>query len=448
MLTRRSFLKAGSVAAVSAALPAHANQLASPDYSLEIAPCTLDLAPKHSIKTIAYNQQVPGPLLRFQEGKPVTIDVTNRSPNAELVHWHGLFLPSDVDGAMEEGTPMIPSGGKARYTFTPRPSGFRWFHTHTTAGDDLKKGQYTGQHGFLLIEPRENPAAYDQEIFLALHDWDGEMAGGGDGSMSPSYRFSTINGRVLGFGEPMRVRQGQRVLLHILNASATEQHWLALSGHTFRILALDGNSVPTPVVVPMLRLAPAERICALIEMNNPGIWILGEVRKHIQAAGMGIVIEYTGRTGKPRWQQPQSLLWNYSQFAATIPQTSRDEAIEIPLVFESRFAGHGAPDRWTINGKSFPDAETIALTHGRRYRLRFNNKSKDDHPVHLHRHTFELRSLPAHPDLRGIMKDVVLVDAGTETQVEFVANNPGLTLFHCHQQDHMDNGFMMLFRYA
>lgn len=449
MLTRRRFLQASSVAAISATLPTLADELPAPDHALEIAPYTLDLAPKHSIKTIAYNQQVPGPLFRLQEGKPVTIDVTNRSPNTEIVHWHGLFLPSDVDGAMEEGTPMIPAGGKARYTVTPRPAGFRWFHTHTTAGDDLKKGQYSGQHGFLLIEPRENPAAYDQEIFLALHDWDGEMSGGGDGSMSPSYRFSAINGRVLGFSEPLRVRQGQRVLLHILNASATEQHWLALPGHTFRVIALDGNPVPTSVAVPMLRLAPAERICASVEMNNPGVWILGEVRKHIQAAGMGIVVEYTGRAGKPKWQQPQSLQWSYAQFAATDTRpASKNEAIEIPLIFESKFAGHGAPDHWTINGKSYPDTEIIALTHGQRYRLRFDNKSKDDHPVHLHRHTFELCSLPTHPDIRGIMKDVVLVDAGTETQVEFVANNPGLTLFHCHQQDHMDNGFMMLFRYA
>ena len=327
---------------MSAALPVHADEPA-PDYSLEIAPYSLQLAPKHNIRTIAYNQQIPGPLFRFQEGKPVTIDVVNRSANAEIVHWHGLFLPSDVDGAMEEGTPMIPPGGKARYTFTPRPAGFRWFHTHTTAGDDLKKGQYTGQHGFLLIEPRENVASYDQEVFLALHDWDGEMSGSGDGSMNPAYRFSTINGRVLGFGEPLRVRQGQHVLLHILNASATEQHWLALPGHSFRVMALDGNPVSTPVAVPMLRLAPAERICAIVEMNNPGIWILGEVRKHIQAAGMGIVVEYAGRTEKPKWQQPQSLLWNYAQFtAAKAQQESKEEAIEIPLVFESKFAGHGA----------------------------------------------------------------------------------------------------------
>jgi len=456
VLTRRSLLKLGSMAAASAALPKPVPSLAPADYTIDIAPYTLDISPKHSIKTTAYNQQVPGPLLRFREGKQVTIDVVNRTENEEIVHWHGLFLPPDVDGAMEEGTPMIPAAGVSskavRYTFTPSPSGFRWYHTHTFAGTDLKKAQYTGQHGFLWIDPaasRDNPARYDQEFFLALHDWDGEMAGSSDGSMNPEYKFSTINGRVLGFGEPLRVRQGQRVLLHILNSSPTEQHWLAFAGHQIRVVALDGNPVPNPQLVPMLRLAPAERVCAIVEMNNPGVWILGEVRKHIQAAGMGVVIEYAGNTGKPVWQQPESLVWNYNNFAATVQaQSEAGNIIDIPLVFESRFAGHGAPDHWTINGKSWPETSAAPLVHGQRYRLQFKNPSSDDHPVHLHRHSFELRSLPRNPDTRGILKDVVLVEAKTELHVEFIADNPGATLFHCHQQNHMDEGFMMLFRYA
>jgi FtsP/CotA-like multicopper oxidase with cupredoxin domain len=439
------------MAAASAALPLHAQTIPA-DYSIDIAPYTLDLSPKHSIKTLAYNQQVPGPVLRFKESKPVTIDVTNHTSNAEIVHWHGLFLPPDVDGAMEEGTPMIPPGGRARYTFTPSPSGFRWYHTHTTAGDDLKKGQYSGQHGFLMIEPRQNPARYDQEFFLAMHDWDGQMSGSTDGSMNPEYRFSSINGRIFGAGEPLRVKQGQRVLLHVLNSSATEVHWVALSGHSFQVVALDGNSVPNPRTASMLRLAPAERVCAIVEMNNPGVWVFGEVRKHIQAAGMGIVLEYADRSGKPQWQQPQSLLWDYAQFGKqTSSGDSSDQQgdiIEIPLVFESKFAGHGAPDHWMINGKSYPDTDTITLSRGRRYRLKFVNKSTDDHPVHLHRHSFELRSLPGHTNTRGILKDVVLVDGKNEVHVEFTAINPGPTLFHCHQQNHMDEGFMMLFRYA
>ena len=449
MLTRRNLLKLGGLAAASTALPSLTDAANDADYTLDIASYSLQISAKHTIKTVAYNGQVPGPLLRFKEGQPVTIDVSNHTGTEEVVHWHGLFIPSDVDGAMEEGTPPIPPGGKARYTFTPRPAGFRWYHTHIAAGNDVKKGQYTGLHGFLFVEPHDNPARYDQEFFLALHDWDGQLQTSGDGSMNPAYNFSTINGRILGFGEPLRVKAGDHVLLQILNSSATEPHWIAFSGHQFQVIALDGNPLPQPQTVPMLRLAPAERVCAMVELNNPGVWVLGEVRKHVQAAGMGIVVEYANHSGKPVWQQQQSLVWDYGQFSSPVPASPNDESvIPIPLVFESKFAGHGALDHWMINGKSFPNTDTVTLKQGQRYRLQFKNKSTDDHPVHLHRHSFEIRSLPGGTPARGIIKDVVLVDANSEVEVEFTADNPGPTLFHCHQQNHMDMGFMMLLRYA
>lgn len=421
------------------------------DYKLEIAPYSLELSPKHSIRTVAYNQQIPGPLLRLKEGRAVTIEVANHSSDAEVVHWHGLFLPPSIDGAMEEGTPMIPPGATARYTYEPSPAGFRWYHTHTTAGSDLKKGQYSGLHGFLLIDPKDNPGHYDQEFFLAIHDWDGEMTGSTDGSMNPEYRYTTINGRMYGAGEPLRVRRGQRVLFHLLNSSATEVHWLALSGHTFQIVALDGNAVPRPQNMPMIRLAPAERVCAMVEMNQPGKWILGEVRKHIQAAGAAMAVEYENATGEPVWRQPNDLTWDYSSFAAPVQASaaSKDvDVIDIPLEFTSKFAGHGAPDHWMINGRSYPETSAPALHPGQRYRLIFKNPTMDDHPVHLHRHSFELRSLPGTGATQGIMKDIVLVPSKTEVAVEFIANHPGDTLFHCHQQNHMDYGFMLLFHYA
>jgi FtsP/CotA-like multicopper oxidase with cupredoxin domain len=437
------------MSATAAALPSNLHALADPDYTLDIASYSLEVSSHKFIKTIAYNQQVPGPLLRFKEGRPVTIDVTNHTSDDEFVHWHGLFLPPGVDGAMEEGTAHISPEGKARYTFTPRPSGFRWYHTHSFAGHDLRKGQYTGQHGFLFIEPRDEPGRYDQEFFLALHDWNGKLIGNADGSMDPTYEVSTINGRTFGFGEPLRVKTGQQVLLHIVNTSATDPHWIALAGHQFRVIALDGNLVPQPKLVPMLRLSPAERACAIVEMNNPGVWVMGEVRKHVMAAGMGVVVEYADCSGKPQRQQPDNLSWDYLQFASVEPPPGPAAApVEIPLVFESRFAGHGAMDRWMINGKSYPNTETVALNRGQRYRLLFKNHSTEDHPVHLHRHTFELRRFSGQPDTHGILKDTVLVAAGSQVDVEFTADNPGMTLLHCHQQNHMDLGFMMLFHYA
>jgi FtsP/CotA-like multicopper oxidase with cupredoxin domain len=217
-------------------------------------------------------------------------------------------------------------------------------------------------------------------------------------------------------------------------------HWIALAGHQFKVIALDGNQVAQPQLVSMLRLAPAERVSALVEMNHPGAWVMGEVRKHLMAAGMGIAVEYAGSSGRPRWEQPEALSWDYLRFAASNQALSQEtDTVTIPLVFASRFAGHGAMDYWTINGKSYPETDSPTLTAGRRYRLSFINHSTNDHPVHLHRHTFEFR---------GIFKDTVLVDANTQLDVEFTANDPGPTLFHCHQQNHMDAGFMMLFRYA
>jgi FtsP/CotA-like multicopper oxidase with cupredoxin domain len=208
----------------------------------------------------------------------------------------------------------------------------------------------------------------------------------------------------------------------------------------------------------MLRLAPAERVSAIVEMNNPGVWVLGEVRKHVQALGMAVIVEYEDRRGPPRWEQPSDLIWSYEQFAAAQPAATLSETpILVPLLFESKFRGHGAMEAWTINGESYPNAKVAPLIKGARYRLQFINKSMDDHPLHLHRHSFELRILgapltaargAAPKDIGGIMKDVVLVDAQTKAEVEFTADNPGASLFHCHQQNHMDLGFMMLLEYA
>ncbi len=100
-----------------------------------------------------------------------------------------------------------------------------------------------------------------------------------------------------------------------------------------------------------------------------------------------------------------------------------------------------------MNGKSFPKTDPIRVRANGRYRLVFDNKSDEAHPVHLHRHTFELKRIAGVPT-SGVFKDVVVVDPMSQTEVSLVANNPGPTLFHCHQQLHMDYGFMALMEYV
>jgi len=459
------------------------------DYTLRIKVSPVEIAPQKIISTTTYNGQFPGPLLRFKEGQPVTVDIFNDTDSPEQLHWHGQKIPVDVDGAAEEGTPFVLAHGKRRITFTPGPAGFRFYHTHNRAGANLAAGQYSGQVGPVYIEPRHDPGAYDREVFLVLKEFEPTFSRGGDMAQNflppvkvkeleatgeramkaslangmpkgyeVGYRSFTINGRMLGHGEPVRVKSGQRVMFHVLNGSATEIRSLALPGHMFQVVALDGNPVPNPVRVPVLWLGTAERVSAIVEMDNPGVWVMGDMDDGDRQHGMGIVVEYAGQKGRPQWVKTVSPHWDYTRFGngAGNSKAAAAKAEAPEQVFEMTFAKDNAAEegfnRWTINGVAYPMTGTMAsasfhLKEGKRYRIRMRNASDDIHPIHLHRHSFELTKI-AGKATAGIFKDVVMVGGYQEVEVDFVADNPGLTLFHCHQQLHMDFGFMTLFGYV
>jgi FtsP/CotA-like multicopper oxidase with cupredoxin domain len=490
-LTSAGFLGAGLAArdmafansVVNRATAAHAPEETLADHTLHIKASPIEIAPKQIISGVTYKGQFPGPLLRFKEGREVTVDIYNDTDTPEQLHWHGQKVPVDVDGAAEEGTPFIPAHGRRRIQFTPNPTGFRFYHSHNRAGANLAAGQYGGQVGPVYIEPAHQPGDYDREVFLVLKEFEPSLSRGGDmpqDFLSPSepnkelketgetamkaslakgmphgyevgYRFFTINGRMLGHAEPIRVKQGERVLLHILNGSATEIRSLALPGHTFQVVALDGNPVPNPTTVPVLWLGTAERISAVVHMNHPGVWILGDLDDDDRRHGMGVVVEYAERAGKPIWLAPPAFKWNYTRFGkAGTSAPSPDETFE--MTFAKDNAAEDGFNRWTINGVAYPmSGEPIPaafhLKEGKRYRLRMRNASDDIHPIHLHRHSFELVKL-AGASTAGILKDVVMLNGYQEAEVDFVADNPGATLFHCHQQLHMDFGFMTLFDYV
>ncbi len=241
-------------------------------------------------------------------------------------------IPSDVDGAAEEGSPYVPAHGTRQISFVPKPSGLRFYHSHVAAGGDLDRGTYTGQVGPVLSSPGTIPAPTTTRFSWRLRNsrrpfpraaiwtWTGWRA-----SCCPrcrpsvkqaddeakiktkgyevGYTLFSINGHMLGHGEPLRVKQGERVLFHILNGSATEIRSLALPGHIFRVVALDGNPVPTQAAVPVLWLGTAERVSAVVEMTHPGVWILGDLADDDRGHGMGIVVEYAGSRANPNGQR-------------------------------------------------------------------------------------------------------------------------------------------------
>ena len=95
-----------------------------------------------------------------------------------------------------------------------------------------------------------------------------------------------VNGKPIATREPIRVKQGQRVMFRVVNADASRALNLALAGHKFRVVAMDGNPVPTPREEDALTIQVAERIDAVVEMNHPGKWILGAPRDQEREIGM------------------------------------------------------------------------------------------------------------------------------------------------------------------
>jgi FtsP/CotA-like multicopper oxidase with cupredoxin domain len=465
-IARRAFLStiaAGTGSLLCGELKAGVVENRKPaDVNLRIGSVRVDVAPGHTVAATGYNGSAPGPLIRLRENNSVMVEIFNDTDLPEYVHWHGLPVWAELDGTEEEGSLVVAPHGHLRYRMTPEAPGSRYVHSHVMAGDDLTRGVYSGQFAFVYVEPNRHPGRYDQEVFLATHEWEpafveGEEEGSGVnpeeylGEMDwgppfveVGYRVRSINGKALGHGEPIRVKEGQRVLLHILNASATENIQLSLPGHEFLVVALDGNPVPRPRRVEVLELGVAERVDAIVEMTNPGVWILGSTDDDVRGSGLGILVEYAGRKGTAATAKPAGIPWDYTQFGGDQEAGKPDETI--PLVIERVAPDAAGYERWTINGESYEGAkEPKTLRKGAHYRLVLDNRTGDAHPLHLHRNTFELTKVNGQRTA-GIKKDVVLVKGYQTVEIDFTPMQGGLALFHCHQQLHMDHGFKKLFR--
>jgi FtsP/CotA-like multicopper oxidase with cupredoxin domain len=118
----------------------------------------------------------------------------------------------------------------------------------------------------------------------------------------------------------------------------------------------------------VLSLAVAERADVVVEMNRPGVWILGEVDDDARKMGLGVVVEYANERAEPQWSEPPKSQWDYTIFGRAGESSLLDG--HFALTFEKILGGRGGYNRWTINGKSWPDTDPLfTVEQGKRYRL-------------------------------------------------------------------------------
>ena len=180
-----------------------------------------------------------------------------------------------------------------------------------------------------------------------------------------SAQFFSINDKVLGAGEPLRVKEGERVLVHVLNASAIEIRRISLPGHQFQVLALDGNAVPSPQPAEVLALGPGERVDAYVEMNHPGVWILGSTDDAIRNAGLGVIVEYASQHREAQWLKPTNPVWDYTIFGRAPQPSQAAPEHTIDMVFEKFRAARGSSTRGSSTASPIRTSENSCYRKAR-----------------------------------------------------------------------------------
>ncbi len=436
------------------------------EFNLTVGRVRWELAPGRVVDAYAYNGQIPGPVLRAVEGDTVRVSVTNTLTEPTTIHWHGVAVPAGMDGVPELSQAPIPPGGSFTYEFVATPAGTRWYHAHVN--EQAQQGH--GLAGALIVEPRhtEGPQP-DREYVLVMGQWaavtgtgriatptlgrsgdmDG-MMGGGMGNMmvkasAPvSADAFTINGKTYPSTPALTVRQGERVRLRLINAGTTDTQAFALAGHKLRLTHSDGNPLARPVDAGAVTLGVGERADVEFVAVHPGRWQLRGLMPGHADHGLAIDVVYAGHEGDPvRGFSPGATLRpaTYADFTGPTHLALPDRTYELTLS-----GGMMGSTAWTINGRSYPQTEPLIVRRGERVRLKLFNMSMVDHPMHLHGHTFQIVGIGGRP-VNGPLKDTLTLHPMEQYEIEFVANNPGRWLFHCHNLVHMDGGLMAEIQY-
>lgn len=433
-------------------------------------PTTVDLGGP-VVNTWAYGDSVPGPLLRAQAGDLLRVHVDNQLPATTSVHWHGIALRNDMDGAPGMTQPPIKAGGSFTYEFTVPDPGTYFYHPHS--GVQLDRGLY----GALLVDEAADPGGYDVEWTVVLDDWvDGtgrtpeqvlkgltavatgtpasgngmsgmDMGGGmGEGMTSPllggagdiAYPHYLANGRVPAAPVTLTAKPGQRARLRLVNAGSDTAFRVALGGHRLTVTHSDGFPV-APVTTDALMIGMGERYDVLVTVGD-GVFPLVAIAEGKQGNALALVRSGSGTpptaSARPDELAGEVILGTDLTAADAVRLKTKDVDRRHDLLL----SGSMAPYRWTINGNAFPDGDPLPIGAGERVRLRFQNMSMMFHPMHVHGHTFGLVR-------GGARKDTVIVRPMQTVEVDFDANNPGQWAAHCHNIYHAETGMMTSLSY-
>lgn len=254
------------------------------EFHLIVEQIDWEIAPGMVVKAWGYNGRTPGPTIEAVEGDRVRILVTNKLEEPTAVHWHGLILPSGMDGVSGLSQPPILPGETFAYEFTLKQHGTQMYHSH---GDEMVQIGL-GAMGFFIIHPKKRAHRIDRDFVLFVNEWAVEPGSSRpDPNVMTEFNIFTFNSRAFPGTAPLIAKTGDRVRVRIGNIGQ-ESHPIHLHGHSFRVVATDGGDIPASAQRPETTVLVSPGQTADFEfIANAGDWALHCHRRHHPMNPMG-----------------------------------------------------------------------------------------------------------------------------------------------------------------
>lgn len=473
--SRRGFLAATAAVAAATILP-RSLRAESAALQLRATSRTIEVQGRAATVFGLLNEQ-GGQGLILDPGQRFAVDLTNELDVTTIIHWHGQIPPNAQDGVPDAPLPLLQPGERRGYDFDPAP-GTHWMHSHVP----VQEMQLLAAP--LIVRRPEDLADDRQEAVMFLHDFSfrpaeevlaeirsgvghaemptedmdhssmdnegrGSMPGMAMGEMDLNdFEFDAylVNDRTLDDPEAIRVEQGGRVLLRVINAAAATNFWIDCGALSGRLVAVDGQPV-APLSGARFGLSMGQRLD--IELDLPsegGAWPILALREGAHER-TGLFL-HTDRARIPFMSSSSDT--EAPPFDLGLEQESRLRAVNAlpdrgsiqPIM--AMLGGGMQPYVWTINGRTWGEHVPLNARSGERVEIMFHNMSMMGHPMHLHGHHFQVVGINGQR-LAGAMRDTVYVPPMARVTIALDAGEAANWMLHCHHMPHLSTGMMTEF---
>jgi FtsP/CotA-like multicopper oxidase with cupredoxin domain len=409
------------------------------EIEIEARIADIEIVPGFKTPAWTYNGTVPGPMIRAKLGDRLIVHFKNSLPDATTIHWHGLRVPNDMDGAPGVTQQPLASGAEFRYEFELNDAGTYWYHPHTDSSTQVGRGLY----GAIVVEDPTDPEAFGDDLVMILSDMglneQGELlpadTGGNFGDLfGREGAVLLVNGKVR---PTLRVRNGKQQRWRIINATRARYYNVRLRDHRFMRLGGDNGLAARSADVYNLIITPGERADAVFTpADAPGStnvlrWVpteRGYGSTFNRASEEMLLIETVADAPVTPEPIPTELRTIERLDVANAKHRTLDLTIAIKSTVEMG-----------INGVPFWNAEPLDIVLGDTEVWRIVNDTDFAHPFHLHGYYFQVLDDTRIPE----WKDTVNVPTKSDLTIAVrFDDRPGAWMYHCHILDHAEVGMM------